>query len=85
MTWLFRVWLSNAPEDELLDWSNRLFEAGCDDSTPGSFEGRAHVDFHRDAETLNGAIRSAIAEIQKAGLHVESVEITEQEMAEWPA
>jgi len=81
--WTFRVWLSASPDD-LLDWSNALFEAGCDDSTPGTFEGRAHTDFHRNAETLDDAIRSAVEDVHKAGLTIDTIEINESEIATWP-
>ena len=36
-----------------------LFEAGCDDGSPGSCDGVVSVDFHRDAASLEEAIRSA--------------------------
>ena len=84
-TWSFRVWISDADPDDLLEWSDRLFEAGCDDSSPGTFEGRAHTDFHRDAETLNEAIRSAVADVQKAGLSVDRIELTKDDVAAWSA
>jgi hypothetical protein len=83
-TWYFPVWISDANPDELLEWSDRLFEAGCDDSTPGTFEGRAHADFHRDAKTLDEAIRSAVADAQKAGLTVARIELTKDDVATWP-
>ena len=85
MKWQFRVWIGGASEDDLLDWSNSLFKAGCDDSSPGTFEGRAHADFHRHADDLTDAIRSAVADIQRAGLIAERVEITTDEVALWPA
>ncbi len=58
--------------EELAD---ALFEAGCDDSTPGVFFGVPHIDFDREADSLEAAIRSAIADVQKAGCVVEKVEI----------
>ena len=47
--------------------ANALFEAGCDDGSPGSCDGVVSVDFHRDAPTLEEAIQSAIADICIAG------------------
>jgi len=44
-----------------------LFEAGCDDGSPSSGDGVAYVDFYRDAESLEDAIRSAIRDVS-AGL-----------------
>jgi len=55
--------------------ANALYEAGCDDGSPGSCDGVVSVDFHRDASTLESAIQSAIADIRKAGFQVERVEI----------
>lgn len=54
---------------------NTLFEAGCDDGSPGSCEGVVSIDFHREAESLEAAIRSAIADVQKAGCTVAKAEI----------
>jgi hypothetical protein len=74
MIYEFRLILKGVDDisEELAD---ALFEAGCDDSTPGVFCGVPHVDFDRDAESLESAIRSAIADVQKAGCVVERVEI----------
>ena len=89
-TWEFRVWLSDDrnsdPSDlteALIEWSNRLLEAGCDDSTPGTFEGHAHADFNRDAETLTQAIRTAVADVHKASLTVDRIEIPTAAVAAW--
>jgi hypothetical protein len=48
--------------DEMAD---ALFAAGCDDSTPWSSEGVAALDFDHDAESLEAAIRSAVADVAK--------------------
>jgi hypothetical protein len=55
--------------------ANALYEAGCDDGSPGSCDGVVSVDFHRDAPTLESAIQSAVADIRKAGYQVQRVEI----------
>jgi hypothetical protein len=52
-----------------------LFEAGCDDGTPCSSDGLAWIGFHREAESLESAIRSAVADGQKAGVTVARVQI----------
>lgn len=44
-----------------------LYVAGCDDGTPWSGNGMAAVTFDRDAESLESAIRSAVADVQRAG------------------
>ena len=57
------------------DMAEALHEAGCDDGNPWSSEGIAAVTFDREADCLESAIRSAVANIQKAGCTVQRVEI----------
>jgi hypothetical protein len=73
-TYEFRLIFSNTVEmtDDVV---NRLFEAGCDDGSPGTFCGVPYIDFHREADCLESAIRSAVADVQKAGCTVQKVEI----------
>lgn len=62
------------------DVADELFEAGCDDGTPGTCEGVFSIDFHREAESLEQAIRSAIGNVKTAGYQVERVEIAAEAM-----
>jgi len=62
------------------DIADELFEAGCDDGTPGTCEGVFSIDFHREAESLEQAIRSAIGNVKTAGYQVERVEIAPEAM-----
>ncbi|OHB65875.1 MAG: hypothetical protein A2V70_13530 [Planctomycetes bacterium RBG_13_63_9] len=55
--------------------TDALFEAGCDDGTPGTCEGVFSIDFHREANALEEAIRSAIADVNSAGYEVQRVEM----------
>jgi len=57
------------------DIADALFEAGCNDGTPGTSGGVFSIDFHREGNSLEEAIRSAIADVQSAGYEVERVEI----------
>ena len=57
------------------DMADRLFAAGCDDGTPGLCDGVFSIDFHRQAATLEEAIRSAVANVEPAGYRIERVEI----------
>lgn len=57
------------------DIADRLFEAGCDDGTPGTRNGVFSIDFHRTANSLEEAINSAIANVNAAGYKVEHAEI----------
>ena len=58
--------------DELAD---ELFAAGCDDGTACSSEGVAWIGFTREADSLEAAIRSAVADVQKANCTVSRVQI----------
>ncbi|MCE2484194.1 MAG: hypothetical protein J4F42_01675 [Desulfurellaceae bacterium] len=57
------------------DLADSLFEAGCDDATPGTCNGVFSIDFHREADSLEAAIRSAIANVESAGYRVTRVEM----------
>ena len=57
------------------DLADRLYEAGCDDGSPGMCEGIVSIDFHREANSLESAIRSAIAQVTAAGCTVSRVEM----------
>ncbi len=73
-TYEFTVIVANSPEltEELAD---TLFAAGCHDGSPGTCDGVFSIDFHREAASLEEAIRSAIGDVTKAGLYVERVQI----------
>ena len=73
-TYGFNVVLKNVSQvtDEQAD---ALFAAGCDDGTPTSSEGVAWIHFDREAASLEEAIRSAVAQVQAAGLMVAKVEL----------
>jgi hypothetical protein len=58
--------------EELAD---ALFAAGCDDATPGTCNSVFSIDFHRESNSLEEAIKSAIANVRSAGCEVERVEI----------
>ena len=57
------------------DLAGALFTAGCDDGTPGTCNGVFSIDFHREAASLEAAIRSAIEDVRTAGYAVARVEI----------
>jgi hypothetical protein len=76
----FTVVLKGGPElsDELAD---KLFAAGCDDGSPGMCAGQTVIDFHRDADSLEAAIRSAVASVASAGCTVERVQLDASDLA----
>lgn len=55
--------------------ADRLFACGCDDGTPGMCNGVFTIDFHREAESLEAAISSAMQNVRDAGHEVEHVQI----------
>ena len=61
-----------------------LYAAGCDDGTPGTYKGAFVIDFHREAGSLEEAIRSAIADVHSAGCAVARVEIEADMLAPAP-
>ena len=81
MIWSFTLHLKDVKvftEDQV----NQLYEAGCDDGTLSSSKGCSQISFDREALTLETAIRSAIADIQKTGMHVDRLEIESGDLAE---
>lgn len=86
-TFSFRIILADTDDiiddlthEKLLEMSNAVFEAGCDDSTPGASCGVVFVDFDREAESLRKAIESAIADVERAGYRVARVEPDDREV-----
>jgi hypothetical protein len=77
-TYEFALILEDLPEitDEVAD---RLYEAGCDDSTPVSRDGIVRLEFDREAGTLEEAIQSAIDDVISAGYRVSRVESDESQ------
>jgi hypothetical protein len=59
-----------------------LYDAGCDDGSPCLRAGVVMVTLHREAESLEQAIRSGIADVQKAGCRVGRVEIEPEDLAQ---
>jgi len=55
--------------------ADQLFVAGCDDGTPGTSDGVFSIEFCRQAESLEAAINSAVANFKSAGHQVDRVEI----------
>ena len=61
--------------------ADALYQAGCTDGSPFSGEGIAAVGFDREAASLEAAIKSAIADVERAGQRVARVEIGSEEIA----
>src|SRR5438046_3313051 len=55
--------------------TDALYEAGFDDALVGMASGVPYIDVnHRQAESLEKAVRDAIRDVEKAGFHVVRVE-----------
>jgi hypothetical protein len=54
-----------------------LYEAGCDDGTLFSSNGEVAIGFSREANSLEEAVRSAIANVIQAGYSVSRAESAE--------
>ena len=70
-----------APAQLTKEVENSLFEAGCADGMPWSSQGVVGIGFARKADSLESAIRSAIADVEKAGCAVAKVEIVPEALA----
>ena len=70
----FSLILKGSPE-LTEDVCDELFDAGCDDGTPGTCNGVFSIDFHREADSLEAAINSAIKNVKAAGHDVDRVQI----------
>lgn len=66
--------LEDESHEKLMDMAEAVFEAGCDDSTPGASCGVVFVDFDRESDSLREAIDSAVAQVEGAGYKVARVE-----------
>ncbi len=53
-----------------------------DDGTAGSCQGSVTIDFHRQAPSFQQAVRSAVADICRAGFEVLRIETEESRLVE---
>jgi len=53
--------------------ADKLYDAGCDDGTPGTCNGVFSIDFHREADTLESALRSAIAQVERVEINADAM------------
>jgi hypothetical protein len=61
--------------------ADELFEAGCDDGTPGVCDGVFSIDFCREGVSLEATILSAITNVKSAGYAVDRAEIEAEAIA----
>ena len=58
-----------------VEMADALFEAGCDDSSPGSSGRVVDVHFDREAPSLGDAIGSAIKDVERDGYRVARLDV----------
>ncbi len=51
-------------------YEDALYEAGCDDALIAVVNGRMMVDFDREASSYDGAVASAIRDVERAGAQI---------------
>ena len=61
--------------EELLDATDALRAAGCDDATVSVHAKGLELEFDRHHQSLQEAIASAIRDVERAGFHVESIQM----------
>jgi hypothetical protein len=62
-------------DEELLDATDALGEAGCDDASVGVHADGLELEFDRAHHSLQEAITSAIQDVERAGFRVQSIEM----------
>ncbi len=61
--------------DELLDATDALGAVGCDDASISVHSDGLELEFDRSHDSLQEAIASAVQDAERAGFHVESIEM----------
>jgi hypothetical protein len=72
----FTIVLSKEPNEEEADQLYSIFN----DGTISTIAGMPQIHFHREAPSLEEAIRSAIGNVRAAGFDVERVEMLPDEL-----
>jgi hypothetical protein len=61
--------------DDMLDVADALGNASCLDASVGGHDEGAEIVFHREADSLDAAIKSAVSAVESAGYRVIRVEL----------
>lgn len=62
-------------ENELLDATDALGQAGCDDAAAGIRGPSLELEFDRNHSSRQDAIESAVKDVESAGFRVSSIEM----------
>jgi hypothetical protein len=72
-----------ADHDVLTDaMAEAIYAAGADDASCRSGDAVCAVDFDREAESLEAAIRAAVAEVTAAGFKVQRIELEPETLSQ---
>ena len=66
---------TNVTNEELLDVTDALGEAGCSDATVSVHTEGFELEFDRESSSLQGAIASAVGDVERAGFDVVSIQM----------
>ena len=64
--------------EELLDATDVLGAAGCDDASISVHPNGLELEFDRVGDSLQDAIASAVRDVEQAGFRVESIELNRE-------
>jgi len=78
-TFIFTCTIADLTDFDL-DLADAIHAAGADDCSVGSRDSVVTVDFDREAETLDQAVRTAIDDLEKVGLRVSDVRLDVQSL-----
>ena len=67
--------------EELMDATEALGELGCMDASVGAHTDGLELIFHRRGRSLEGALQSAVSDVEGAGFRVVRVEMQRQAIA----
>ncbi|MEX2015906.1 MAG: hypothetical protein WD873_04645 [Candidatus Hydrogenedentales bacterium] len=69
---------SSMTHDEILDATDALGDAGCNDASIRGHTDGMELLFERTAESLQAAISSAITDVERVGYRVSKVELARE-------
>jgi hypothetical protein len=66
--------IASGLDHEAGDFEDRLIAAGCDDGTIAFQKGLILIDFDREANSFESALKSAVSDVQASGATVQRIE-----------
>ena len=65
-------------EPAIQPYADAIYRSGCDDALVAIVEGHVMVDFDREAATYDGAVGSALHDLERAGMRIVAVRPIEE-------